>query len=43
MSKKNEKETKPKSMKAKLLKTLNMNQCYVGPLTSLIGTYNKKI
>ena len=30
-------------MKPKLFKTLNMNQFYVGPLISFIGTYNKKI
>ena len=36
-------KTKTRSMKPKLLKTLNMNQFYAGPLILLIGTYNKKI
>ena len=44
ISKINTKETKPKqSLKPKLLKALNMNQFYVGPLILFIETYNKKI
>ena len=35
-------KTKIKSMKPKLLKTLNMNQFYISRLIASIGTYNKK-